>query len=68
MCPICILTAIVLGPGLVTACGINWLGMKCRKNGEADCAGSLTLGLSAIPEDTADLEGAAKFADEPAAR
>ncbi len=45
MCPICILTAAVFGPGLITACGINWLG-KLRGNSDEDgAAGTLTLGL-----------------------
>lgn len=56
MCPICILTAAVFGPGFVTACGINWLAKLRGKNGDEGVAGALTLGLCDGANESNDAE------------
>lgn len=47
MCPICILSAMVFGPGLIAACGVNGLAKLRGRSGDAEADGALTLGLNA---------------------
>lgn len=56
MCPICILTAAVFGPGLITACGINWLGKMRGKNDDDSAAGTLGLGDGENEQATSEAE------------
>ncbi len=47
MCPLCILTAIVIGGGGSVACGIQWVKGKLGAGSEAD--GCQTLRLTDAP-------------------
>lgn len=65
MCPVCIMTAIVFGPGLLTACGINWLGKKSGSGDAGNSAGTLTLGLGDGPSENQNANS--EVAEEHAA-
>jgi len=44
MCPLCVMSAILLAGSVGSACGINWLASKHREKDEKDAdAGDLSL-------------------------
>ena len=49
MCPLCILTAIVLGGGGSVACGIQWVKGKLGTGAQADGCQTLRLSEASAP-------------------